>query len=782
MIGEVGDAIKLHQASRLKEAAEICHDVIGRQPNNTDALHLLGVIAQQTGHPDEALSLVRRAVHWQPLIPRYHYALGAILQQLGRLDDALETFDLALQLQPDLAAAHLNRGFILQHRGHLLEALEAFDRAVQIDPDYAEAHFNRGVILGRQGRLEEALASYQQALRVKPGFIEARVNQAKALEGLGRFDQALEASDQALRIKPDPAEAHFSRGDALLRLGRASDALAAYDEALRIKPDFAQAHFNRGVILADERQLEQAIAAFDQAVLVNPDYLDAHVARGLALQQHGRTDEAAQALERALAIDPDCDMADFALCICQLPIIYRSAEEIPLRRQRYHDHLQRLASRYQKASPERRAKAAAGIGSAQPFYLAYQGLNDRLLQEIYGGMVSQLMASRYPQWAEPLAMPPVDGKVRIGLISKFFCHTHAIWKLPLSGWIEAIDRNKFELFGYHTGSDKDQATELAERSLSRFVQGPLSVRQWCEVIRQDRLHVILTPEFGAMDPVTLQLSSLRLAPIQITTLGHPVTSGLPTVDYFLSSGLMEPEDGQEHYTEELIRLPNSSIYYVPLQFSPRPIERSRLGVENDQIMFWCCQSLYKYLPQYDIVYPRIADLTRRCKFVFIASSPSGAIVKIFRQRLQDAFAQFQLNYEDYCVFVPFMDAESFMGMTAIADVFLDSISWNGCNSSLEALAYDVPVVTLPLDTMRGRHTVAHLKMMGIEELIASSIDGYVQLAVKLARDPAYRRQIAARIAANKHKLYHDPAPIRALEDFILAKVRAGQRAGSEVLA
>jgi protein O-GlcNAc transferase len=782
MSGEVGDAIKLHQARRLKEAAAICHDVIERQPNNTDALHLLGVIAQQTGRPDEALSLVRRAIHWQPLIPHYHDALGVILQQLGRLDEALEAFDLALQLKPDLATAHLNRGFILQHRGCLPEALDAFDQAVRINPDYAQAHFNRGVVLGRQGRLEQALASYDQALRVNPDFVAARVNRAKALEGLGRFEQALEASDQALRIKPDLAEAHASRGDALMRLGRSSDALAAYDEALRIKPDFAQAHFNRGCILAAARQLEQAVIAYEQAVLVSPDYVDAHIAGGLALQQQGKPDDASQAFERALAIDPDCDAADFALCMCQLPIIYSSAEEIPLRRQRYHDHLQRLASKYQRASPERRARAASAIGTAQPFYLAYQDLNDRPLQEIYGGMVSQLMASRYPQWVQPLAMPPADGKVRVGLISKFFCHTHAIWKLPLAGWIEGFDRNKFELFGYHTDCDQDQATELAERSLSKFVQGPLSVRQWCEVISQDRLHVILTPEFGAMDSVTLQLSSLRLAPIQMTSLGHPVTSGLPTVDYFLSSELMEPEDGQDHYTEELIRLPNSSIYYVPLEFKPRPIEKSSLGIKEDEVLFWCCQSLYKYLPQYDIVYARIAELAKRCKFVFIASPLSDGISQVFGQRLRNAFAQFQLDYEDYCVFVPFMDAESFMGTTAIADVFLDSIGWNGNNSSLEAIAYDVPIVTLPTATMRGRHSTAHLKLMGLEELIASSVDDYVRLAVRLARDPAYRGQIAAKIAVNKHKLYRDPAPIRALENLILSRVRAGGRSSLAIPA
>ncbi|MGH6914290.1 MAG: hypothetical protein ACREH3_11365 [Geminicoccales bacterium] len=212
------------------------------------------------------------------------------------------------------------------------------------------------------------------------------------------------------------------------------------------------------------------------------------------------------------------------------------------------------------------------------------------------------------------------------------------------------------------------------------------------------------------------------------------------------------------------------------------MEKSDLGVEPDEVLFWCCQSLYKYLPQYDIVYPRIAKLAKHCKFVFIASPLSDGISKVFGQRLRDAFAQCRLNYEDYCIFVPFMDAESFMGTTAIADVFLDSIGWNGCNSSLEAIAYDVPIVTLPVSTMRGRHSIAHLEMMGLEELIASSLDEYVERAVELARDPAYRRQIAAKIAANKHKLYRDPAPIRALEDLIVASVRAGQRSSLAVPA
>ena len=177
------------------------------------------------------------------------------------------------------------------------------------------------------------------------------------------------------------------------------------------------------------------------------------------------------------------------------------------------------------------------------------------------------MSSRYPQWSESGVLRNLDKdeKVRVGIVSGFF-YNHSNWKIPIKGWTENLDRSEFELFGYHTGVKKDDSTISAVKIFDKFVQGVRSIEQWCEAIIEDKLHILIFPEFG-MDPITVQLGCLRLAPIQMTSRGHPNTSGIPTIDYYLSSSFMEPENAQEHYTEKLVKLPNLSINYTPLEFN-----------------------------------------------------------------------------------------------------------------------------------------------------------------------------------------------------------------------
>lgn len=193
--------------------------------------------------------------------------------------------------------------------------------------------------------------------------------------------------------------------------------------------------------------------------------------------------------------------------------------------------------------------AARAVGSQTPFLLACQGLNDRELQSLYGELVCKIMALRYPQFAQPLRMPqPVQGKpLRIGIVSGFF-YWHSVWKIPLGGWIENLDKKRFSLYGYYTGTVNEQTTAIARRQCTRFVEGVYALEELCRIIRSDNLHVIIYPEIG-MDPMTVRLAALRLAPVQCTSLGHPETSGLPTIDYYLSSDLMEPADANAHYTE-----------------------------------------------------------------------------------------------------------------------------------------------------------------------------------------------------------------------------------------
>ncbi len=699
--------------------------------------------------------------------------------QLGQWDEAESLYEQILQLQPELenyqyhAIASNNLGSIYEQQGKLGIAVEFYQQALGFKPDYTEAHYNLGNVRNLQGFLDAALESYQQALKIKPEFSLALNNLGTIFRKQGKLNAAVESYQQALKLQPDYVETHYNLGNVFQQQGFLEAAVESYRQALKIKPNYAQAHHNLGNALKQQGCLEAAVESYQQAISLNPNFTEVYQNLASTLYDQGNLEAAIESYHQALELQPNFAPAKFGVFISQLPIIYSSLAEINLKRNNYQQNLLALAQSYKQALPQEQELAAVAVGSLQPFFLAYQGLNNRHLQQIYGEMICQLMSSRYPQGHQIIPLPDLQAneKIRIGFVSRFF-YNHSNWKIPIQGWVENIDRSKFELFGYHTDSKRDSETNRAATVFDKFRQEPLLLDQWCELIQKDKLHVLIFPEFG-MDPMTVKLGCLRLAPIQMTSWGHPDTSGLPTIDYYLSSELMEPDNAQEHYTEKLVKLPNLSIYYTSLAIQPQVINKEEIGIKNDEIMFWCCQSLFKYLPQHDDVFPRIASYLSNCKFVFIQYNKGEYVTKAFQQRLSRAFEEYGLNYQDYCIFLPFMDTSRFAGMAAIADVFLDSIGWSGCNSTLEALAHNIPVVTLPGDLMRGRHSMAILKMMGIEETIAATKDEYVKLAVRLGQDAEYRQRIKKQIGENKYKLYRDLKPVRALEDFLLKVVGTG---------
>jgi predicted O-linked N-acetylglucosamine transferase (SPINDLY family) len=357
----------------------------------------------------------------------------------------------------------------------------------------------------------------------------------------------------------------------------------------------------------------------------------------------------------------------------------------------------------------------------------------------------------------------------VAIVSGFF-RQHSNWKIPIKGWLSQLDRRRFRLFGYYTADEGDAETEAAAALCERFVRGPLALDAWRQAVLADAPHVIIYPEVG-MDRVSAQLAAQRLAPVQCNAWGHPDTGGLPTLDYYLSSDLMEPPGDAQHYTERLVRLPNLSIYYEPPDAAPAAADRAALGLRPGATVFWCAQSLPKYLPQYDQVFPRIARDAGDCQFTFIQFPGGAQVTALFRQRLERAFAAFGLNAADHCVFLPRLEPQKFVAAIGACDAVLDSIGWSGCNSVLESLVHDLPIVTLSGSLMRGRHATAMLTMMDVQDTVTTSIDGYVAAGVRDARDAGWRSALRSKIARNKHRLYRDNTCIAALEDFLAAQAR-----------
>ena len=352
----------------------------------------------------------------------------------------------------------------------------------------------------------------------------------------------------------------------------------------------------------------------------------------------------------------------------------------------------------------------------------------------------------------------------MGIVSSFF-HLHSNWKIPIKGWIGQLDRTRFKIFGYHVGTKRDAETDAAAAMCDRFVHRTLDIDGWRREILADAPHVLIYPGL-LMDNMSILLAAQRLAPVQCNSWGHPETSGMPTLDYFFSSDGMEPPDAADHYTEQLVRLPNLSIYYEPVGIEPVAVSRAELGLRSDATVFWCGQSLFKYLPQFDHVFARIAKQAGNCQFVFVRHQGGPPVNDLFEARLKRAFAALNLKASDHCVFLTRMSQRKFVAAIGQCDVFLDSIGWSGCNSALESLPQNLPIVTMPGALMRGRHSAAILRMMGMTETIADSVEDYVAIAVRLANNPAERQALKGKIKDNLHKIYRDRACISALEAFL----------------
>ncbi len=688
----------------------------------------------------------------------------------GELDAAEQVCARLEQAAPADPRVLHRLGEIAYRRRDYAGAVAVLIRVIALDPSKATYHAQLATALAGAGRPEDAAAAFRRAVVLKPDFFAAQTGLAAALKDSGRLDEAAAALRQALAIRPGAVEVWVRLGDILKRAGHLEEAVAAHERAIEIAPRFAGAHRNLGLALMRQRRYGRAIHALRRAVALDPGHVPARCYLANACVGQSRTAEAIEEYSKALDMDPGSAAARFGLCMAQLPIIYDSEAGVDARRAAYRTQVEALRAHYSDKPDSVLAEAARAVGLSQPFFLAYQGRVDRDLQALYGELVCRLMAAAYPRWSNPLPMPKTDGRIRVGIVSGFF-HWHSNWKIPIKGWAEGLDRRRFELFAYYTQTRQDSATERAAEVFDRFTRGPRTFPGWCEAIRRDDPHVLIFPEIG-MDPMTAKLAALRLAPVQCSSWGHPNTSGYPTIDYFLSSDLMEPPDGDGHYTETLVRLPNLSIHYAPPPVAAAALTRADLGVRDGAVVYWCCQSLFKYLPRHDPIFPRIAREVGDCQFVFLRH-PSDWVTETFRARLERAFAAHGLAWEDYCVFLERLDPAGFAGAMGVADVFLDSVGWSGCNTTLEAFAVGLPAVTCRGETMRARHTAAMMERIGLTECIADTVDGYVTLAARMGTDSAWRAEVAGKIVAHRHMAYDDPACIQGLEAFLLRATERG---------
>lgn len=305
VIEALNEALTHHQAGRIAQAEALYRGILSQDPQNIDALHLLGMAVAQGGDPAAGAELIERAVRLNPAIPAFHNNLGTVYQAAGRQDDAIQEFDRAVRMQPLYPEAHINLANALQALKRYDRAIRHYREALRLAPDTPEGHNNLGNALAATGQVPEAIACYYEAVRLRPAYADAWVNLAGVLKDQNRFEEAVACCRQALDVKPNLAEAYSNLAAILLKQEKYDDAEAAAKRAIELKPDLAEAHANLGVVRMEQERYEESEACARKALELKPSLAEGHSNLGDVFSRWERPEEAVAEYQKALEMKPN---------------------------------------------------------------------------------------------------------------------------------------------------------------------------------------------------------------------------------------------------------------------------------------------------------------------------------------------------------------------------------------------------------------------------------------------------------------------------------------------
>jgi predicted O-linked N-acetylglucosamine transferase (SPINDLY family) len=786
-------AADAHRHGQLDAAESGYRRILADWGEHPDALHLLGLVARQRGDREKALELFERAAGLRPDVALFRRARAALLQDLGREIEAADEFSAALRLEPDRTETLLGLGLSRLHLGERERAGRAFRAALALAPAQALAMSNLAATIP-DTNLSGAIGQYfRRAVCCAPDFAAARINLGISFRARHWHQHAERQLRIGIALDPANADAHnaFASGEDIGSYARAlaieprhiaaaQNSISAFiaggalrraetdlAKLLALRPTDPLAIGYLGNLRKAQGRYEESAAAMRRAIALDPGVGLWHANFGGLLHEVEQPSLACIEYARAMGIDPNSAQARLGLLSAALPSFHWTADEQQMAHRLYAERLDETIEYYRRAA-DRRGEATAIVGHFHPFYLAYSEIGTIDLNRRYGDLVAELMAAAPAARQRPSARPVIDRDVRVAIVTAF-AKRHSVWLTLGRGWVTRLGRKGFKLGLFMTGSESDELTDEAISAVDHAERGTRTLGQWVDAICDWQPDVIVYPEIG-MDPMTIKLAALRLAPLQSVSWGHPDTSGLPTIDVFLGADLLEPPQAECHYRERLIRLPCLGCYYDLPNGAPYAADRTGLGVEMGDIVYLCGQSPFKYLPQHDGILVAIAQRVPRARFLLFEGPRQGSMSRL-RNRLAAAFAAAGNEVDTHCRFLPRMNSERFRAVHGAADIYLDTVGFSGFNTAMEAVASNLPIVTCRGRFLRGRLAAGVMTAVGLADMVADDVDRYIDLAVDLGKSAVSRLRFRERLAKRYKRAFRRMEPIDALADLLSAAKR-----------
>ncbi len=742
------NAVRAHQTGNYAEAARLCRDILQAAPKNLVALNLLGYVHSQSGNFAEAERLLDEAIKIDPA-PETIYNRGCALQNLRRHDEALLCFQRTIALRPDFVDALVNCGISqLALRRHA-DALESFDKVLTSIPADAEAWNNRGNALLELGRPAEALTSLDKALALKLDYANAWNNRGVALQRLNRHPDAIQSLQRALAIDPRLASAYNNRGNSSMALRHYEAAYADFERASALDPNFVEPIINRATVLVALRRVDEGLALYDRALGLRPDNIEALRNRANAFVVQKRFEDAARDCEKILTLDP----------------AFKFMKGIAA-----HNRLQSCDWRgYRVIRGEIDRDLRSGAAVIPPFeYLALSPspADQYACARIFAG-------DKYP--------PPVEKlwrgdnyrheRIRVAYLSADF-RNHAVPSLA-AGIFEHHARDRFETIALSFGKEKSGAMRARlEHAFERFID--VERRSDDEIARLMRemeidIAVDLMGYTGDCRPAIL---NLRPAPLQINYLGYPGTMGADHIDYIIADRIVIPENEREHYVEKVAYLPGC---YLPHD-SRRSLagsapSRTKCGLPERGFVFCSFNNTYKLSPDLFDIWMRLLH-TVQGSMLWLAQGNAAAM-----RNLKAEAASREIP-ADRIIFAPYLPSgDEHLARLGAADLFLDTLPFNGHTTTMDALWAGLPVLTCKGTSFAGRVAASVLSAAGLPELIADSFASYEACATALAHDPSALSKIKTKLIGNRtaSPLFDTRAFTRNLEAAYVAMWERQQR-------
>jgi protein O-GlcNAc transferase len=687
-------------------------------------LRRLGDAQFSLGDMDAAAATFRKAIELDPRHPRAHNNLGRTLARVQEREAAVASFRRALALDPGYAIAHNNLGICLGQSGDLEGACECYARAIALNPRFAEAHSNRGNVLLLLDRPQEALASHERALGLEPFEASMHCNCGNSLLQIHDVGRALEFYERALQLRPNFPEALVGRGNVLRELRRFDSALASYESALIIQPDHLLALSNQANILLELERFEEAIACCDRILALQPDFPQALLHRGLALNFLGRLryEDAAKCFYRLWQTDP---LDNFALG--------------------YLLHASMMNADWCHAGL--RTQAVRGVEDGKPVVspFGFLALTDSAAAQL---KCAQVCVARVHAPAEqPIykrARLPKP-KIRVAYVSGDL-RDHALSYLMI-GVFERHDRERFEVlgvslrppdgnpFGVRVMESVDVFADLCDKTDLQAAQ-----------VLHDMEIDIAVDLMGFTRGQRLNIFAHRPAPVQVSYLGYPATTGAAYIDYLLADQFVVPRARMHHYSESVVWLPDCFQANDDRRIiSDQAFTRAAVGLPETAFVFCCFNSTYKITPE---VFDLWCRLLKTCpnSVLWMVSESQAAQANISRE------ARIRGVDPGLLIFAPRLIYAEHLARMQLADLFLDTLPFNAGTTASDALWTGLPVLTCAGEAFAARMAGSLLHAIGLPELVTDTLEAYEQVARRLATQPGELAALRARLAANRTTL------------------------------